>query len=209
MSNAYDELNDFQGYTKRMIQRLNSELTKLSARVDAIAKAIDELQDYSYRFNVKIIGVPDPKSSETALQTSELCLKIFREMGAEVSTQDIDTAHRVPSRNASSGPRPIVCKFTGRLAKDDVILHRRDAGKANAINLALPDGSDVSGIRIFDHLTPKFQNLLYEAKKVKGRLHFQFCWAKGSSVLLRKTSDSRVYKFRDINELERFTIEST
>ena len=55
------------------------------------------------------------KEKESAEETSSLCVKLFREMGAEVTIHDIDMAHRVPTREAHGGPKPIVCKFVRRL----------------------------------------------------------------------------------------------
>ena len=86
-------------------------------QVGEIAEAIDAIDRYSYQYNVKIVGIPEVNFPETALDTSTLCVKLFKEMGVEISLQDIDIAHRVPTRSASSGSPPIICKFTRRLVK--------------------------------------------------------------------------------------------
>ena len=39
----------------------------------------------------------------------------------DVSMQDIDIAHRVPARKASSRPNPIICKFVRRQVKERVV----------------------------------------------------------------------------------------
>ena len=54
-----------------------------------------------------------------------------------------------------------------------------------------------------DHLTPKKQNLLFEAKKFKELNHYQFCWAKNSTIYLRKDESSRVIKISDTDTLRR------
>ena len=77
-----------------------------------MAKAIDEFQAlYSYHYNLKIVGVPEKGTNESADDTSGICVALFREMGVDVSIDDIDTAHRVPGRNNSSQTRPkaIIC----------------------------------------------------------------------------------------------------
>ena len=98
------------------LKALSRRLNKLSAEVTRVGNAIDEVEEYSYQFNVKIIGLPE-KSSETAAETSALCVKLFQEMGAEVFLSDIDIAHRVPSRQQNGAPKPVICKFVRRLAK--------------------------------------------------------------------------------------------
>ena len=91
-----------------------------------MAKAIDDFQAYRYRYNIKIVGVPEKGTNESADETSGICVASFREMGTDVSINDIDTAHRVPGRNNSSQdprPKPIICKFVRRLARDKVIAN--------------------------------------------------------------------------------------
>ena len=92
------------------LKALSRRLNKLSAEVTRVGNAIDEVEEYSYQFNVKIIGLPE-KSSETTAETSELCVKLFQEMGTEVFLSDIDIAHRVPLRQQNGAPKPVICKF--------------------------------------------------------------------------------------------------
>lgn len=40
------------------------------SKVETVGKAINEIEDYSYQFNVKIIGVPGIASPESAKDTS-------------------------------------------------------------------------------------------------------------------------------------------
>ena len=47
-----------------------------------------------------------------------LCVKISNKMGAEVTIQDINVAHRVNPTNISNRPKLIVCKFTRHLARE-------------------------------------------------------------------------------------------
>ena len=52
----------------------------------------------------------------------------------------------------------------------------------------------LSSARLFDHLTPKRQNLYSEAKKFKANHSYEYCWSKNSCVYLRKDGDSRALK---------------
>ena len=80
---------------------------------------LDEMQEYSYSFNVKLLGVPQLSAHENAVQKSNLCVKIFNKMGANVSINDLDIAHMVSTRSATSkNPKPIVCKFTRHSLSD-------------------------------------------------------------------------------------------
>ena len=56
-----------------------------------MSNAIDELERYSYQYNVKLIEVPEMKlGKETVADTSSLCVTLFNEMGADVTISDID-----------------------------------------------------------------------------------------------------------------------
>ena len=77
------------------------------------------------------------KSSETAAETSALCVKLFQEMGPEVFLSGIDLAHHVPSRQQKVAPKPIICKFVRRIAKASVMEIRQSASQVNPSNIGL------------------------------------------------------------------------
>ena len=90
-------------------------------------------------------------------------------MGVTAESHDIEIAHRVPKRNVSDGPRPIICKFVRRLVRSEVIAARKEASKVSLEDIGLPSNSNsnMTPIRVLivEHLTPKSQALLAEAKR--------------------------------------------
>ena len=124
--------------------------------------------------------MPATTQNETSDQTVALCLRLFEALGVEdVSLNNIDIAHRIPSRSASSRPNAIFCKFTRRLAKGKVMAVRRKLENLEASQLGFPDDFDISHINLYDHLTPRRQELLFESKKYKN--------ANNSNSVGRKT----------------------
>ena len=206
LSDEYDDLSASNSGVVDQLKAL-SRLNKLSAEVTRVGNAIDEVEEYSYQFNVKIIGLPE-KSSETAAETSALCVKLFQEMGAEVFLSDIDIIHRVPSRQQNGAPKPIICKFVRRLAKASVMETRQSASQVNPSNIGLSADSVLDRVRIFDHLTPKKQHLLFEAKRFKEQNQYRFYWAKNSTIYLSKSEGSRPVKITDIGSLQRLISET-
>ena len=148
------------------------------------------------------------KSSETAAETSARCIKVFQKMGAEVFLSGIDLAHRVPSRQQNVAPKPIIYKFVRRIAKASVMENRQSASQVNPSNIGLSADSDLDRVRIFDHLTPKKQHLLFEAKRFKEQNQYRFCWAKNSTIYLCKNEGSRPIKITDIGSLQRLVSET-
>ena len=165
---------------------------------------MNEMQDYNYAFNIKILGVPELKVNEDASETSNLCLNLFNRMGANIAINDIGIAHRVSFRDSScSDSKPIICKFVGRLARNNVMSARREASSVAARDVGLEESRNMSKILILDHLTPRMQELYGHAKSFKTRFGFQFCWAKNGTIFLRRSEDSRRLKVRSPNDLSR------
>ena len=96
-----------------------------------------------------------------------------------ISLEDIDIAHRVPARN-DSRYKPIICKFSRANCKRIININ-----KVNPNSAGLPPGSQLSEARVYDHLTPSLQTLLYEAKKFQQQYSYKFCWVSNSKILLR------------------------
>ena len=70
--------------------------------------------------------------------------------------------------------------------------HRKDACNLNPGSVGLPGDASLNVVRIFDHLSPRMQTVLFEAKKFKAQHHYQYCWSKGSFVYLRKDATVRL-----------------
>lgn len=145
LSDEYDDLTAANSEFLVQLKQITRRLHDLSNQVERVSNAIDEAEDYSYQYNVKIIGLP-ASASESALETSSLWVKLFREMGAEVSLQDIDIAHRVSTRRERDGPKPVICKFVRRLAKGKVMEVRKRAAEVNprSIGLSYPQKAEVT-----------------------------------------------------------------
>ena len=77
-----------------------------------------------------------------------------------VSLSDVDIVHQVSSGVASDRLNAIICKFVRRLAKENVMASRRNVKGFSAVNLGFNSDADVSHINLYNHLTPKLQELL-------------------------------------------------
>ena len=168
LSNEYDE-------PLKRLTNLEAHVREIARKTESISKAIDDIQLYSYQYNLKIVGVPQTDPDEKASNTVDLCLKVFSGIGAEVSASDIDIAHRVPTRNQNGRRRqasqsftnpPIICKFTQRIIRNDVLSKRRNSNRLLQTIFGLQSDNDLT-ISIFSHLTPRLQEVLYLAKSFK------------------------------------------
>ena len=87
LSDEYDDLTA-SIYVSVQLKQITHCLNVLSGQVEPDA------EEYSYQLSVKRIGLPEISSNET----SSFCVKLFQEMGAEVSIFDTDTTHRVSTK---------------------------------------------------------------------------------------------------------------
>ena len=90
LSKEYDVLVKFRKQAEERISVLEKSLAVMSSRVNNLASAIDQAQEYNYSYNDKLVGAPEIKSRENASETSQLCLNIFNAIGAEIHPFDID-----------------------------------------------------------------------------------------------------------------------
>lgn len=203
LSKEYDDLIKFRDRAWEKISALEKLLKELSTDVSKVSTAIDQVQEYSYSYNVKLVGVPELGPHENAFDTSQLCLRIFNGIGVEVKPYDIDISHRITPRHATEGrPKPIICKFTRRITREQVMVSRKEVSKISPTSIGLPENVSMEHAGILDHLTPRLQGLLSEAKKFKERFNYAFCWAKNSKVWLRKNEGSRPIAIKSTRDLD-------
>ena len=120
---SYDDL---RSEADNSLQQLWSHLKALTSRVDEVGNAIDEIQRYSYQYNVKIVGLPEMDSRESVSATMSLCISLLKASGVVINKQDLDIMHRVPTRQATTGPIPVICKFTRKIV-EEVFNLRKEA----------------------------------------------------------------------------------
>ena len=61
LSKGYDELILFQAKVTAELKQARSRLDELIVKIDAIGQAVDEIEEYSYKFNLKVVGLPEIK----------------------------------------------------------------------------------------------------------------------------------------------------
>ena len=165
VSEQYDGFPAFQKEVSTRLKELSASLNTISKKVNDLAQAIDNLEAYSYRYNLKLVGIPE-LSDETATATANVCV-----LGASVTTHDIDIAHRVPKRSTRSedemsSQNAIICKFTRQLPLQEIMQQRVWISTIHPSEISLPYDVLLISARIFEKLMPNLQQLLYESKKV-------------------------------------------
>ena len=115
-----------------------------------VEESLHEIREHRNQHNIKIVGVPEKSLEETARDTSDLCVSLFKAIGAEINIHDIDMARRTARGRDSDGPRPIICKFVRQLARDSVMSAQQQACNVNPVKIGFSEDTDISKIRISD-----------------------------------------------------------
>ena len=64
LSKGYDELIQFQAKATAELKQARSRLDELIVKIDAIGQTVDEIEEYSYKFNLKVVGLPELTTKE-------------------------------------------------------------------------------------------------------------------------------------------------
>ena len=79
-----------------------------------------------------------------------MCIKLFSVLGVVgIDVKDLDTAHRVPAREASNRPNAIICKFISRLTRDEVMARRNEVRNLRPEDLSFDPSVKVDNIRLY------------------------------------------------------------
>ena len=88
LSDGYDELHSANGCAEESLNSIEYRLQQMADKVFQISKAVDEIQLYSYQYNVTIVGVPQVEgTSESAKNTSRNAWIFFQ--GLEPTCQNL------------------------------------------------------------------------------------------------------------------------
>ena len=160
----YEGFNAKKSVLDNDVRKIEEKLTAFAPKVNEIGETVEAMMAYSYQYNLKILGIPQANANESAQESVELCLRLFKELQANVKEYDIDIAHRLQSRD-STRPAATVCKFTRRVAKEAVMSKRRELRNVNLKNvLSCTEALDNPQLAIYDHLTPGNKSSLNKRK---------------------------------------------
>ena len=86
ISDEYNDLTVSIKWLRKILLRKS-----LTVQVSEMKGVLDDLTKYSYRFHVKLLGIPeiDPTSREPTVQMAKLFICLFNSIGANVIPNNI------------------------------------------------------------------------------------------------------------------------
>ena len=94
MNKKIDEFRIEQVETSLKVIELVTENVLLKNRITKIEKARRITEQRSYIYDLEVSGIAGDNDADD----EHKCVELFNEMGAEVSVDDIDACHKIPTR---------------------------------------------------------------------------------------------------------------
>lgn len=174
-----------------------AENCQLRKQCATIATSTDAMENYSRRNNLEISGLPETEGENP----DSAVIAIAQVVGVTISENDIDAAHRVPTKKRE-GIKPLIVKFISRRVRDKLqkaVRERRPAVKAVLKN----HRSEKDLIFANDHLSPGRKDLFIKTLEKKRSTGAKFVWTRNNIVFYRHDESAKVFKIDSEQDLEK------
>ena len=175
---------------KEIIENVGRDIDFIDIKNEMLTRCeAEQLETYNRRDNVKILGLREDLNEngqplrENLDQTMNKVLELTKTLGTSVDEKDISIAHRLPSRKGQV--KPIIVKFSRRVAKVDVLRKKR---------VLFEQGSD---IRVFEDISrPRvmFLNMMKQDNRINT------AYTRDGTIFYTTKDDNRVYKIVNLYE---------
>ena len=209
INKKYEEIKAENIQLKRENEEIKKRITNLESKVnnksgdagnEDIVKKVKQIEQtqheseqYSRNKNIEIFGVEECKNEKIRDTIHRLVegLKI-----EHYHDNNIEKAHRLPSRNKTKTPT-ILVQFKTRQWRDDWLKGRQ--GRINNDDIFQNGNKD----RIFvnEHLTPFYKALMWKTKQ-SAKKQFKYIWFNNGKIHLKKDDESKVQFVKSERDLE-------
>lgn len=167
---------------KKEYDLIVKENKELKSGMFNLQQQLRELDQYSRRDNIEIVGVPFSRGENvyTILQKLSAVLKI------PFDSRNLSVAHRLPRRDGQDHPN-IVARFIAREEKQTWMRAARDNSR-RLTAAALSDSWPSTMVFINDHLTSHNKLILSRAKHLVREKRIAFAWVRDCKVFVKKTA---------------------
>ncbi len=186
-----------------------SKLKAVEDKVDKLAKACEEkdkiisklqrrvisLENHSRRRNIEVHGVTELEDEDVA----GIVVKVASKLGVTLKPQEIEAAHRVPTR-AEGKPSPIIAELTTRSKREKII-----AIKNKQINCSdIVNSEDKNRVFVYAQISPELKALRWQAKQKAISSKWQFVWIRDFTLYARKSEkDRKIVKIECEQDLDK------
>ena len=114
---------------KKVNETATGMIKQQDRRIKQNERELNNLQQYSKRWNLRVFKVPEKEKETAANCTVKVCAKVCAifsdEVGIPITASDIEVAHRT-GQCSSTRARPILVRFFDHKKRDSIITSRRN-----------------------------------------------------------------------------------
>lgn len=183
------------------IKQRDDAIAELKEELNTLKAKADDNEQYSRRTSVRIVGIPEcedgdrPEVEVTKILSSvnlnpviQRCHRVGPKRATTASPPGSSGARNRPR----SGPRAIICQFTGQRDKLEVMRTRRD------IQNAFPN------VAVFEDLTRARASLAFEARQLKKANRIEKTWTADGKIVVKDLKGT-IHLIRSHDELSKLT----
>ena len=173
-------------------QRLRKRVEDLEEKTDRCNEDFVEMERHSYdleqytrRNNLEISGVPnDVKDSDL----EQKCIDILDIVNINVTSNDIEAVHRLPSRSRNS-PKPVIIKFVNR--KNVEKCCKRDSkDKLGSCDMRDLDFPEDTRLYFSENLSPYYRHLAWMCRVLKRARKISGTWFRDGKLFYKIDDNS-------------------
>lgn len=200
-----EDLRSFKdGIAKKVIAieagvvALQQRCDEKDERIELLVQQVNALDQYGRRNNIEIDNITEVVDENI----EAIVIKVAAKLSVVLSANDIEAAHRLPSRNTGR-PAKIIVRFVNRKKREEIISKKKLAATIKSQDIV-----EVGQFRIYinENLSPYFRELLWTVKTRAKASGFKFVWWSRGKILVRKDETSRnvirINCFKDIDLLD-------
>ncbi|XP_060082347.1 uncharacterized protein LOC132561663 [Ylistrum balloti] len=144
-------------FLRRKVEELEEHTRNSEQSNASLDYKLNDLEQHGRKNSIRIVSVEDKNDRESVEECVEKVVTLVKNsLKVDINENDIDIAHRLGRFN-SDRPRTIICKFTHRRKKTQILSKRRNLRGSKIV--------------IFEDLTKRNQDILKQAYRLKSVKH--------------------------------------
>lgn len=193
---------------RSIIEELRSELQEQRKQILILQKQNSahtseiSLEQEELNNNIVIRGVEvstDSPAESLSAVFSGLCSHLGVSNVSEFEPELIEVIAST-SNETEKASRPLKVRFRSAVIKRNFLQIRRTRRDIYPSDIGISQKSR-RPLRISEHLTKANQELLYQARSLRGNRKFKYIWSNNGQILARKEDRSKVIRIRDFVQL--------
>lgn len=188
----------------RALEGKEAENVLLHRRVIQLEEQLNFQAQTSLRNEIEILGINEQPNENLAHIVHVIATKI----GVTLAEADVDDVLRVgPRRFASDAtadaplPRPVVLRFVRRLKRKEFLRAAKSRRSITSADIEV--AGRARKLFINERLTKTNRYLFRQARQLKARQGYKYCWTNDGHILIRKKEHSPVITIQRAADIDR------